>query len=378
VVGPDRSRRLPVVLAGGGTGGHALPLMALARELSHRRPEADFLYIGAKGRIEERIARSEGIAFQSVWIGSLRRTFDLRNGLLPLQMTVSAAQASRAILRHRARFVISTGGWSAWPAGQAARLLKKPLFVHESNAYPGLVTRLQAPGAARVFVGYEDALKRIQSPPARIVLSGNPSLMQDAGVSREEARKAFGLDTGRRTLLVTGGSAGARSINRLIYSIMDDLFAQNWSVIWQTGSHRDGEQSSRTEQQGRLVIAPFFEPQRMALAYRAADLVLSRCGAMTLADLAATGRPAILVPYPFAAEGHQEANARAVVDAGGAVTIKDTELSRESFIGALESITGGEPGTTSRLETMSAAMGRLARPDAAARIIDEILQVSGC
>ncbi|MBM3326862.1 MAG: undecaprenyldiphospho-muramoylpentapeptide beta-N-acetylglucosaminyltransferase [Calditrichaeota bacterium] len=370
---PPNRYNLPIAIAGGGTGGHAIPLAAIVRELKSLRPGLDALYIGAKGHIEEDIARAEGYVFKAVWIGQLKRRAIFANAAFPAMMVVSFIQAILLLKRHRAQFVVGTGGYSAWPACAAARRLKKPYFLHESNALPGLVTRLLAKDARRVYIGFTEANNYLKLAPEQGVLTGNPALDDTYEIDAAEARRIFNLAPDRPTLLVTGGSGGAQSINRVMNIVKEELVARGWNIIWQVGRSWEGSLTPADKLNGCLHIERFIAPQRMLAAYRAADAAVARCGAMTLTELAAARLPAVLVPYPYAAEGHQEANARAIERAGGGVVVLDNELNPETLFKALSQIT-----ESTQVVKMRQALAELTHRGVARFIAEDILRIMQC
>ena len=357
-------------VSGGKSGGHAIPAILVCRKIRELIPEARIIYIGAKGSLEERLAGEEGYSFHPVWISFLERGSMISNLLLPLKCVVALLQAIIYLTRYKTKFVIGTGGFSAWPACTAARLIGKPYFLLEQNVYPGLVTRLSAQGAKKIYLGYSEASRYLKVRGERLLHTGNPIHTGIGMGNREEARQTLGLNNANITLLVTGGSGGAESINRTIFEIKDKLLDNGFNLIWQTGRNWDGNLDVPSAQSDRVIMKRFFNLEEMVLAYDASDLAVARCGAMTLAELAAAGLPALLIPYPYAAGGHQEANSRAVEAAGAAKVILNEELNSDTLFGAIQDISGSE-----RRNEMSRAMKGLARTDAAARIVADIIEV---
>ncbi len=362
--------RMCIVACGGGTGGHVIPALSIINRIRELRPGVDILYIGAGKSLEERLAKEAGYPFVSVWISPLRRGLVLSNLLLPLKCAVALCQAVYYLIRHRVRLVVGTGGFSAWPACSAARITGKPYVLWEPNALPGLVTRLSAGGASRIYVNYKDIVQKMRLKPEKYLVTGNPVGRNIGRLDKVEARKAFGLSPGNPTIFVTGGSGGAQSINSAVDQVRDELVARGFNLIWQTGKHWGGGIEVQPENRERIVIHRFLDREGMSLAYSAADLAITRCGAMTLAELAEAGLPAILVPFPSAAGGHQEANARAVTAAGGAVMILDRELDAGRL---LETI--GEISNEETLAGKAVGMKRLRRSNALDRIAGDILSL---
>ena len=359
-----------IAVGGGGTGGHVIPALAIIRALRELTPEADLLYIGAPDSLEERLTLKEAVPFAAVKITGLRRGLHLENLLLPATCSLALVRSLRLLKRHRTRMVIGTGGFSSWPAGMAARCLKVPYVLLEQNANPGLVTKLLVGAAQRIYLGYPECARLLKVPPHIIMHTGNPGQLDGDRLIPAEARDQLGIDPDRFTLFVTGGSGGALTLNRVTDQLKGDLMARGWNLIWQTGKQWQGPLRVPSEFAGRMVVERFLDRERMNAAYRAADLVMARCGAITLAELALAGLPAILVPFPFAAGGHQEANARAVEVAGGARVILDRNLNRETMGVALDELT---PPLVR--EQMSRAMAGLARPEAARKIAEDVISL---
>ena len=367
-----------IAVGGGGTGGHAIPALAIVRALRAQLPGLDVLYIGAPDSIEERLAKAEGCRFEAVPIAGIRRTLSAGNLLVPAKCAWALGRALRLVKKFQPQIVIGTGGFSAWPVCQAARLLRIPYLLQEQNAAPGLVTRLLAAGARRIYLGYAEAAALIKARPERTMHTGNPTQLDAAAFAggdensavRSSARKALNLDEKRTTIFITGGSGGARSLNQAADRVKSELMERGFSLIWQTGKQWDALPEATGEFLGRLFVQRFLNRETMNRAYLAADLVVARCGAITLAELAIAGRAAVLVPYPYAAGGHQEANVRAMEAAGAALVILDKDLNAATLLKAVTGVI--EP---SRRIPMAAAMKALARPSAADVIAGDILKI---
>ena len=366
------SECLKLGVCGGGTGGHVIPALSICRKIKELKPEVEFLYIGAAGSIEERMANEEGYMFRRVWISSLDRGEIISNLVLPFKVVISIFQAIVYLLKHRAKLVLGTGGFSAFPACAAARVTGRPYVLWEPNAYPGLVTRLMARGASRIYISFNEVMKSLPGKAERFILTGNPVHIEMGETTPVEARRLLGLEPDRVTIFVTGGSGGAKSINTAVDQARNDLFEKGFNLIWQTGRQWEEEPEITFEYVNRIVMDRFFDRRRMSLAYSAADMVVARCGAMTLSELAAVGLPALLIPFPHSAEGHQEANAREVEAAGGGKVLLDEDLSPTSLVEAITEIIQPD-----KRKEMAEAMKKLARADAAERIARDILELTG-
>jgi len=362
-------KRRTIVIAGGGTGGHVFPGIAVARELRRRDPGRPLGWIGARGGLEMRLVPAEGIPLVALRLGGMA-------GLGPLVRMASAVKAAAGTLACLVRFaarrpaaVLGVGGFASGPAGLAAALLRVPLVLHEQNARPGATNRALSRFARSVAVSFEGTRALLPSATRnRVVVTGNPVRAEFFGA--EDPRAAAPVPSGpagRLRLLVFGGSRGARSINRAVADALPHLvrWRARLHIVHQTGEvDLAGAREAHTAAGFSSDVAPFLDD--MADRMRRADLVLCRSGASTVFELAACGRPALVVPFPLAAGGHQMDNARLLVDAGAAVLLEDRELTGASLAAALENLLS-DPA---RLKAMGAAARALARPDAAARIAD--------
>ena len=360
------SREHPgILLAGGGTGGHLFPALAIADEIRKLNPEADILFVGTKGKIEARVVPARGYAFRTIWISGFHRTLRLSNLLFPLKIAVALVQSFILVRKFRPDVVVGTGGYVCGPVLYAASVLRIPTVVHESNSYPGVTTRALAKRATKVFTAFETTSKWLTGI-AGIEVIGTPTRDGLEKISREEAIAFFGLAAKQKTVLVFGGSLGASSINDAILGVVDELMSKRIQLIWQTG-----EQEFERIKKGlgsKLVgwVGPFIE--KMECAYAAADLVVCRAGAVTLAELTRLGKPVILVPYPHAAADHQRYNAKSLEDVGAARMISDEEVA-ERIGPALVELIDDE----TKRNRMSAASRRLGKPEAGRNIAQKIL-----
>ena len=363
-------REYRIALCGGGTGGHVMPALNIFRELKTRNLQLKFWYIGNRNSLEEKIAISERIEFLPVRITYLKRHFSLRNMVLPFIAAFSVMQALIHLLKNRIDIVIGTGGFSAWPALAASSLVNIPYVLQEQNTLPGLVTRLTVKKAQRIYLGHERAIKHLNVRSDRVLITGNPLSWAFDPISVVDARRKLGLDTERPTIFITGGSGGAASMNLLINSMKSDLIGNGFNIIWQTGKHWDNLLSTEATESENIFSNRFFSQESMFHAYSAANIAIVRCGEMTLAELALAGLPAILVPFPFSSEGHQEANGLAVEADGAGVVIRDSDLTKEKVAYTIKSMM--EPATYASMK--EAMLGRK-RPDAVTLIVDDILEV---
>jgi len=362
------SKAARILFAGGGTGGHLFPAIAVAEALGKLRPDSIISFVGSADRIEARVVPGLGFDFDTIWIAGLKRSVSLGSLLLPLKILVSLLQSLRILHRRAPHVVVGTGGYVSGPLVYAAAKTGRRTLIHEQNEYPGITTRLLARQADEVHVTWESSLKRI-GRAKRTVLSGNPVRLSLARIDASDARESYGLQPGRRTLFVFGGSLGASSINRAVRALTPRLVREDFQLIWQTGARDYSEFAPLGAlYTGQVVVRAFIDD--MDKAYSAADLVVCRAGATSLAELTALGIPSILVPYPHAAANHQYCNAVALSDRGAARVVRDDELHR------LEHEAFSLLADTMELQRMSANAAALGRPQAAIDIAEAVLRLA--
>ena len=361
---PDAS----YVFAGGGTGGHLYPALAIAGEIRRMEPGARICFIGTKGKIESRVVPAEGYEFRTVWISGLRRSLSPGNLLVPVKAVVSVIQAWNHLRELRPGAVVGTGGYVSGPVLLAASMMGIPTLIHEQNSVPGETTKFLAKRASEVHVSFEETIRRL-SPTVNAFLSGNPTREILQGAGRDEALRHFGMDARGfgRVLLVSGGSLGASAVNSAGLANLDKPLGMGLRIIWQTGETDAARIASATASRPRQELWTGAFIDRMDYAYAASDLALCRAGATTIAELTRLGKPAILVPYPLAAADHQTLNARSMESAGAALLIPDAQAG-ERLIPAIETLL-----SAGRLEAMGRAGATLGRPGAAAEIAKHVL-----
>lgn len=354
----------PVLIMAGGTGGHIFPGLAVAAELSARA--IPVVWLGANGGLETRLVPQHGIDLETLSIRGVRGKGFTALLAMPVRLVVAVFAASRVLHRLRPRAVLSMGGYVAAPGGLAAWLIRIPIVVHEQNRIPGTTNRLLARLAGRVLTGFADAFA--ESKKAEWV--GNPVRREIVDLADPAARLA--ARSGRANLLVLGGSQGANVLNLRVPDALARLSTDVLPVVrHQCGAkHVQVADAAYAEVHIEALVAPFIDD--MAAAYAWADLVICRAGALTIAELAAAGLGAVLVPYPFAIDDHQRANAEAMVAAGAAILLPENELDGERLAGILQSLLGDAP----RRLQMAEAARSLAKPDAIRRIADVCLEVA--
>lgn len=360
--------RVRIVFAGGGTGGHIFPALAIADAVKAMCPETEILFVGTREKIESRVVPRAGYQFVPIWISGFQRSLQLRNLLFPLKVAVSTMQSFLHIRRFRPHVAVGTGGYVSGPVLWAASRMGVPVVLHESNSVPGVATRLMSGRARIVFTAFQETSAKLARSD-NVQLVGTPVRQSAGRVKRTEGLARFGLAVEKKTLLVLGGSLGAASINNAIQSIVDRLTASGIQLLWQTGRYQDSAIQEALGGKPVGWVGPFIED--MESAYAAADLAVCRAGAATLAELATTGTPAILVPYPRAADDHQTHNAQLLERASAAIVIADGELDAR-LCSAVEELMADD----GRREAMRAAALRLAKADAARIIATALLDIA--
>ncbi|TXI69515.1 MAG: undecaprenyldiphospho-muramoylpentapeptide beta-N-acetylglucosaminyltransferase [Flavobacterium sp.] len=354
------------IISGGGTGGHIYPAVAIANELKSRFPEAEFLFVGAKDKMEMQKVPQAGYAIKGLWISGIQRKLTLDNAMFPFKLLSSMWNSFRIIKSFKPDVVIGTGGFASGAVLKVASILGIPTVIQEQNSYPGITNKLLAKKANKICVAYEN-LERF-FPKDKMILTGNPvrqDLINEA--NKSEAIAYFKLDANKKTLLVLGGSLGARRINQLIEKELDFLLSQNIQIIWQCGKLYLNDYSKYNEKENVQVVA-FID--RMDLVYAAADVVISRSGASSVSELCIVGKPTIFIPSPNVAEDHQTKNAKAISDKNGAILIKESELETQ-----FETIFSDLISSESKQSELSQNIKKLALPNATKDIVEEIIKL---
>nr|WP_199000025.1 undecaprenyldiphospho-muramoylpentapeptide beta-N-acetylglucosaminyltransferase [Flavobacterium sp. ASV13] len=354
------------ILSGGGTGGHIYPAIAIANELKLQFPDAEFLFVGAKDKMEMQKVPQAGYEIKGLWIAGLQRKLTLQNMMFPLKLATSLLESRRIIKQFKPNVVIGTGGFASGPLLQAAGGAGIPTVVQEQNSFPGITNKLLSKKASVICVAYEN-LERF-FPKEKIVLTGNPVRQDliDIDSKRDEAIAFYGLDPNKKTLLVLGGSLGARRVNQLIEKELQNIVAQDVQVIWQCGKLYFEDYKKHNQQNVRVV--DFIE--RMDFVYAAADMIISRAGASSVSELCIVGKPVIFIPSPNVAEDHQTKNAQAIVDEKGAILLRESELDSQFSI-VFEALLKDE----GKQKQLSANIKKLAMPNATKDIVSQIVKL---
>lgn len=356
------------IISGGGTGGHIFPAVAIANEIRRRQPDADILFVGAEGRMEMTRVPEAGYPIVGLNITGLQRRLTPQNLLFPVRVFRSVRAAGKLIEKFRPDAVVGVGGYASAPVLLAATSRGIPSLIQEQNSYAGLVNKLLSRRVSRVCVAYDGMEKFF--PADKLTLTGNPIRAEIAHGDRAEAQQFFGLDPAKQTLLVIGGSLGARTLNQATTAALPRLAEAGVQLLWQTGKlyYPEAEQQAAPYATQGLHALEFI--RRMDLAYAAADVVISRAGALSVSELSLTGKASILVPSPNVAEDHQTKNALALVSKGAAVLVTDEHAAERLYDEALRLLADPE-----RTRTLGARVRELARPNAAVAIVDELLKL---
>lgn len=318
-----------VIIAGGGTGGHIFPAIAIANALKKIDPSLEILFVGANGKMEMEKVPQAGYSIKGIDIAGFNRTSLLKNIGLPFKLIRSFFEVKNIFKSFTPDVVIGVGGYSTFPVLKYAQKNGIPTFIHESNSFAGKSNILLGKGATKIFVASEGMDRFF--PKDRIMITGNPvrKNIVENHIARADALHRFGLHSGKRTVLVIGGSLGAKSINDVIMTHLGDIATLNLQLIWQTGKYNAEQYIRKGNSYNNIWVSEFI--QDMDEAYAAADVVVSRAGAMSVAELCVVKKPVVFVPYPFAAEDHQTVNANYLVHKNAALMVKDADVQTQLF-----------------------------------------------
>jgi len=356
------------LISGGGTGGHIFPAISIANELRARDPKCDILFIGAESRMEMKRVPEAGYDIVGLKVQGFDRKHLLRNIKVLWNLAGSMIKARRVIRQFAPDVAIGVGGYASGAALRVAEQMGIPVLLQEQNSFAGVTNKMLAPKARTICVAYE-GMERF-FPKERIVITGNP-VRQDlfsSEIDREEAFRFFGLDSSRKTLLVIGGSLGARTINYAMIAGVKRLKEAGVQVVWQTGRYYYSECKAAAMNMEGIIATEFIS--RMDYAYAVADVVISRAGASSISELCLLGKPSILVPSPNVAEDHQTCNARALSDRGAAILVKDKDA-LHSMVGEAINLINDD----AQRQSLSTEILKMALPNAASMIVDEIYKL---
>lgn len=356
-----------IIIAGGGTGGHIFPAIAIANALRKIDSAIEILFVGALGRMEMEKVPQAGYKIEGLDIAGFNRSSLIKNIGLPFKLVKSFLQVRSIFNSFKPDAAIGVGGYSSFPVLRLAQARGIKTFIHESNSFAGKSNILLGKKATSIFTGTEGMEKFF--PADKIQVTGNPvrTSIAEASVTKNEGIQFFSLDTAKRTVLVIGGSLGAKSINEAIDRGLDDLLKAGLQVIWQTGKPYAEKAKQRAQGRQSVWVNEFIT--QMEYAYAAADIVVARAGAMTVAELCVAKKPVLFVPYPFAAEDHQTVNAMQLVHKNAALMVKDNEVLQKLVFMTIELSMD-----ISKQEELEKNIATLAITNADIRIADEILK----
>lgn len=364
---------MKIVLAGGGSGGHLIPLLAVAKKIKEKNQEATFLYIGPKGKMEKDMMDAEGISTKNILTGKFRRYFSFQNFTDIFKIIAGILQSFFILFVEMPDAIFSKGGYASIPVVIVAWIYRIPILIHESDAVPGLANDILGKFANRVAVSYPSAEEEFAAP--EVVLTGNP-LREDINKGdAQKAREMFGLVEERKTILIVGGSQGARVINNRVLSVLPELL-EKYQIIHQTGEanfeevkHRAGEMGYKIGREGYNAV-PFIGSE-MKDIYAVSDLVISRAGANFISEIAANGKPSILIPLEGSANDHQRMNAYSLAKVGACIVLDENNLGKHIFLSRIDEIMNDEK----LRQKLSKNIQAFYHPDAAERIAEGILEM---
>ena len=356
-----------IIIAGGGTGGHIFPAIAIANALKAKDSSIEILFVGANGKMEMEKVPQAGYQIKGLDIAGLNRSSLIKNIGLPFKIIKSFWQVRTIFKAFKPDAVVGVGGYSTYPVLKYAQSKGIPTYIHESNSFAGKANIMLGKNATKIFTGADGMEKFF--PADKIMVTGNPvrKSIVNANVSKKEALEYFSLEEGKTTLLVVGGSLGAKSINEAVLLHMNDLMKAGLQVIWQTGKTFAKKAAGEAVEHKEVWINEFIT--NMEYAYAAADIIMARAGAMTVAEICVAKKPVVFVPYPHAAEDHQTVNAQQLVDKGAALLVKDREAKDKAVATVIE-LAKNE----AMRNEMAASLEKLAVTDADEVVAKEILK----
>lgn len=361
--------KLNILISGGGTGGHVFPAIAIANAVKDKLAEVNIHFVGASGRMEMDKVPLAGYPITGLWISGLQRKLTTKNILFPLKVISSIYRAYRIINKFKPSVVIGTGGYASGPLLYAASRKNIPTLVHEQNAFPGITNKLLGKRVNKVCVSYPNMDRYF--PDEKIIITGNPIRKEILHLSptKKEGLDFFNLDHNKQTLLIIGGSQGAKQINIAVAENLKQLLGLNLQIIWQTGSNTKEIAQKAANGNKQIVVIDFIH--KMDMAYSASDFIISRAGAIAIAEIIAVRKPAVFIPLPSAAEDHQTKNATTLVDGEAALMIKE-----ENAISMLPKIIKALIENTELQKTLVKNLEAFSYPNAAETIANEVIKLT--
>lgn len=360
-----------ILVSGGGTGGHIFPAVAIANSLKDRLDNPNILFVGAKGKMEMEKVPKAGYPIEGLWISGLQRKLDLKNLSFPFKVISSLRSAAKIIRKFKPDVAIGTGGYASGPLLYKASKKKVPTLILEQNSYPGITNKLLGKTVDKVCVSYEGMDKYF--PKEKITITGSPIRKEilELKPTQTEALNFFGMDPSKPTLLIIGGSQGAHRVNVAIAESLDKIMSEDLQLIWQTGKYSiemAKEAAGKTKFSKQIKVVDFIT--KMDMAYASANLVISRAGAIAIAEIIAVKKPSIIIPLPSAAEDHQTKNALTLVKGHAALMIKENEMD-EKLAPTISNMMQSKQERLIMLQNLK----RFEYPDATTAIVDEVLKL---
>jgi UDP-N-acetylglucosamine--N-acetylmuramyl-(pentapeptide) pyrophosphoryl-undecaprenol N-acetylglucosamine transferase len=354
------------IFAGGGTGGHLYPALAVAQQIRAMKPEADILFVGAKHKLEERVVPEYGFKFMPIWVSGFSRKLNMNNLMFPVKLFVSLLQSLKITMGYKPRVAIGSGAYVSGPVIWSASVMGAKVILLEQNSYPGITNRMLEKKAEEIHITFEESKKYFRNAE-KLKLTGNPIRINLKLNSKEEAKKTMDLDPRKKVLLILGGSGGAGSINKTVAENINNLVEKDIQVIWQTGQFYFEQYKNQASKY--VKVFPFISD--MSMAYSACDVVLARSGATTIAEVSYLAIPVVFVPSSNVAANHQYMNAKALKTAGAAELIEDKNLNDE-FLPVMNEIIFNEV----RQESLKKNIVPFAKPLAAQIIAESAIKMA--
>ncbi len=362
-------KKLKILISGGGTGGHIFPAIAIANAIKEKLPDTEIHFVGAKGRMEMEKVPLAGYSITGLWISGLQRKLTTKNLLFPIKVILSIFKSFKIINKFKPNIVIGTGGYASGPLLFTASKRNIPTLIHEQNAFPGITNKFLGKRVDKVCVSYPNMEKYFSED--KIIITGNPIRKEILNLlpTKKESVGFFNLNNDKKTLLIIGGSQGAKKINIAVAENLQTLLDLNLQIIWQTGSYSIDTALKAAEGKKHVVVTEFI--QKMDFAYVASDYIISRAGAIAIAEIVAARKPAIFIPLPTAAEDHQTKNATTLVDGNAALMINENDA-----IKSLPDILSSLVKDVELQESIKKNLVKFSYPNAAANIAGEVLKIA--
>ena len=354
------------LFAAGGTGGHLYPAIAVAQKIKELLPNSEILFIGTKNKIEARVVPQMNFRFKSIWISGFSRQLNFRNLIFPFKLIVSMIQSLLICIKFKPHVAIGTGAYVSGPAMWGANIMGAKGVLLEQNSYPGLTNRLLEKKVERIFLSFEESKKYFKDQ-AKLAVSGNPIRINIAIRSKAEAKSIYNLDVSKKTLVIVGGSLGAKTINESIKNNLGKLINLDIEILWQTGAKNYDE--FKNLQSSNVKVVKYFDD--ISIAYSVADLIIARAGATTIAEVAYLGLPVIFVPSPNVAANHQFKNADVLKKVNAAELIEDSKLNQQ-IVEKVEKLIF----SANRLNELSSNIQKFSKPEAVDIIANEIIKLA--